>query len=354
MSKSCMRSLPLTAVAVAMAVAALSQAAEPAAPTAEAPASVDVAVPGGLTVLDELDEVVVQSNRRTNVQQAVTEVISVLSAEDIARTGEGDIAGALAYVPGLSVVGGGFVYVRGLGDRYSLALLNGSPLPSPEPLRRAVPLDLFPTDVMASSLVQKTYSPNYPGEFGGGVINLTTLAVPKAPFLSVGAGISGDTETTGQVGYDHYGGKYDWTGYDAGARDIPSELAAFFDSGAKISSLDSAQTSAIGSQFVSWRNGLVQKLDGVDPNWSGSMTGGNSWSLGSGELGVIGTAGFSNKWRTRDNTEQTPGRWIFRRWTRTFAVWLPRTALSPTRCWGSAGSRARTACAGPISTFTTP
>ena len=49
--------------------------------------------------------------------------------------------------------------MRGLGDRYSLALLNGSPLPSPEPLRRAIPLDLFPTDVMASSLVQKTYSP---------------------------------------------------------------------------------------------------------------------------------------------------------------------------------------------------
>src|SRR5690606_1924316 len=120
------------------------------------------------------------------------------------RTGEGDIAGALSFVPGLSVVGGGFVYVRGLGDRYSLALLNGSPLPSPEPLRRAVPLDLFPTDVIASSIVQKTYSPNYPGEFGGGVINLTTLAIPVMPFLKVGIGVSGNTATTNQLGYDHY------------------------------------------------------------------------------------------------------------------------------------------------------
>ncbi len=65
---------------------------------------------------------------------------------------------------------------------------------------------------MASSLVQKTYSPNFPGEFGGGVINLTTLAVPVAPFLNVSLGTSGDTETTGHFGYDYYGGKSDWTG----------------------------------------------------------------------------------------------------------------------------------------------
>ena len=71
--------------------------------------------------------------------RATPEVVSVLSAADIARTGEGEVAGALQRVTGLSVVGGKFVYVRGLGERYSLALLNGSPLPSPEPLRRVIP-----------------------------------------------------------------------------------------------------------------------------------------------------------------------------------------------------------------------
>jgi hypothetical protein len=303
MSKSSMRGLPLLAVAMAVR-AALVQAAAPAeAPVEASQDAVDVAVPGGLAVLDE---VTVEGRKSANIQQAVTEVVSVLSAEDIARTGEGDVAGALAFVPGLSVVGGGFVYVRGLGDRYSLALLNGSPLPSPEPLRRAIPLDLFPTDVMASSLVQKTYSANYPGEFGGGVINLTTLAVPRMAFLNAGVGISGDTETTARTGYDHFGGKYDWTGYDGGVRNLPSELAAFFDSGQRISSLDSEHIAAIGSQFVDWRNGLVQTVN-MPVNWSGSLTGGSSWSVGDAEMGVIGTAGFSNKWRTRDNIEQTPG-----------------------------------------------
>ena len=116
----------------------------------------DISIPGG-------GDIVVVGKRNGNIARSTSQVLSVLSSEDIARTGEGDIAGALARVTGLSVVGNGFVYVRGLGDRYSLALLNGSPLPSPEPLRRSVPLDIFPTNVIASSLVQKTYSANFPG-----------------------------------------------------------------------------------------------------------------------------------------------------------------------------------------------
>ncbi len=124
------------------------------------------------------NEIVVVGRNIPNTIRATPQIVSVLSAADIARTGEGDIAGALTRVTGLSVVGGGFVYVRGLGDRYSSSLLNGSPLPSPEPLRRSVPLDIFPTTIVGSALVQKTYSVNYPGEFGGGVINLTTKAIP--------------------------------------------------------------------------------------------------------------------------------------------------------------------------------
>jgi hypothetical protein len=288
-------------LAIALAVrTALAQTPPAAAAENDPPETVDVAAPGGLVVLEEA--VVIG---RLDIQQATTQVVTVLSSEDIARTGEGDIAGALARIPGLSVVGGGFVYVRGLGDRYSLALLNGSPLPSPEPLRRAVPLDLFPTDVIASSLVQKTYSPNYPGEFGGGVINLTTLAIPKMPFLKFSAGTSGDTETTNRLGYDHYGSKYDWTGYNSGLRDTPPALAAFFRSGERLSA-GGVDEQAIAGQMVGWRNAAVQELDGTPMNYSAALTGGTTWSLGGSDLGLVVAGGFDNKWRTRDNTEQTP------------------------------------------------
>jgi len=258
---------------------------------------IDVAMPG----------ITVTGIRERNVQRATTEVVSVLSTDDIARTGEGDIAGALSRVTGLSVVGNGFVYVRGLGDRYSLALLNGSPLPSPEPMRRAVPLDLFPTNVVASSLVQKTYSPAFTGEFGGGVINLTTISSPKTPFFTMSAGISGDTETTRNLGYDYYGGKNDWSGYDSGLRDIPPALGAFFDSGETMSS-GNVDTTEIAKEFVTPQNSLVQRIDSVPFDWSANVSAGDAWTVGNdSRLGLIGTAGFSSDWRTRDNLEQTPG-----------------------------------------------
>ena len=170
----------------------------------------------------------------------------------------------------------GFVYVRGLGDRYSLALLNGSPLPSPEPLRRVVPLDIFPTGVIASSLVQKSYSVNYPGEFGGGVINLTTKAIPDEALPHVSVGGSWDTETTGQLGYTYYGSKTDWTGFDNGPRDIPPALASFFASGERISS-GNVDTQAIASELVNGRNAIVQRYDHMPANFSGSFSAGSSW-----------------------------------------------------------------------------
>jgi TonB-dependent receptor len=288
-------------LAAALSGTAWAQAPAEAAETADAGATeeeIDVEMPG----------VTVTAVRERNLQKSANEVISVLSTEDIARTGEGDLAGALSRVTGLSVVGDGFVYVRGLGDRYSLALLNGSPLPSPEPLRRSIPLDLFPTSIVASSLVQKTYSPTFTGEFGGGVINLTTLSAPKTPFLSASIGMSGDTETTRNLGYDYYGGKYDWTGFDQGNRDTPPALAAFLASGERMSS-GAVDTGDIASEFVRPDNALVQRLNHTPFNYSANLSAGDAWLVGDNDsrIGLIGSAGFSNHWRTRDNLEQTPG-----------------------------------------------
>ena len=151
----------------------------------EAPAEdlqgADISLPGG--------DIIVTGRRQRNPARTSGQVLNVLSEADIARSGEGDIAGALARVSGLSLVGSGRVFVRGLGDRYSLALLNGLPLPSPEPLSRVVPLDIFPTSVIASSIVQKTYSANFPGEFGGGVQKSFEQALEA---LKAGAGADVD------------------------------------------------------------------------------------------------------------------------------------------------------------------
>jgi outer membrane receptor protein involved in Fe transport len=206
-------------------------------------------------------------------------------------------------VTGLSLVGNGYVYVRGLGDRYSLALLNGSPLPSPEPLKRVVPLDLFPTSVVASSLVQKSYSVNFPGEFGGGVINLTTKAIPTESFLTIGGGVEWDSETTNKFGYTYYGSRTDWTGYDNGNRNKSLELKEYLGSGTLLDG-SSDQAKAIGSTLINGRNGLVQSWDRLPANFSASLSAGTYFDIGEARLGVIGAAGYSNKWKTRDIIQQ--------------------------------------------------
>ena len=114
-----------------------------------------------------LQTVVVRGQFIPEPQRETSQVATFLSTEDLARQGDSNAALALTRLSGLSIVSGRFAFVRGLGDRYSSALLNGSPLPSPEPLRRTVPLDLFPSSVLAGAAVQKTFSANYPGEFGG-------------------------------------------------------------------------------------------------------------------------------------------------------------------------------------------
>jgi hypothetical protein len=177
-------------------------------------------------------------------------------------------------------------------------------LPSPEPLKRVVPLDIFPTGLIASSLVQKSYSVNFPGEFGGGVINLTTKAVPKEPFLTISGGISADSETTNQLGYSYYGSKSDWSGFDNGSRDIPPALQTFLDSGDRLSS-GNVDSSIIAGQLVRASRAVVQRFKHVQPNFSTSISGGRSWDIGDSTLGLIASAGYSNKWQTRESLQQT-------------------------------------------------
>lgn len=259
----------------------------------------EVSIPGG--------GIVVTGRRNRDVTRSSTQVVSVLSQEDIARTGEGDIAGALGRTTGLAVVGNGNVFVRGLGDRYSLALLNGLPLPSPQPLSRVVPLDIFPTNVVASSLVQKSYSANFPGEFGGGVINLTTRAVPDESFLDISFGVSGDTETTFQNGLDYFGSDTDWTGFDDGTRDVPPALQNFFDSGLRIGDLSTDEQGAIVQQLGNPNLVLVQRVNDTRANFSGGITAGTAFDVGDdGRLGIITTASLSNKLRTKEVISQNP------------------------------------------------
>jgi hypothetical protein len=266
-------------------------------PTAQTPAAQASQEPDATA---QLDEIVVLGRYIPEPNRASSEVAAFLTSEDLERTGDASAAAALTRVTGLTVVEGRFIYVRGLGERYSSALLNGSPLPSPEPLQRVVPLDLFPSNILESVTVQKTYSANYPGEFGGGVIDLRTISAPSEPFFSFSSSIGANSETTGKNGLIYFGSRTDFTGFDDGTRDVPGRIALAFSSGQQINrtNFTTGELQAMGHALVNAPLRLLQR-DEIPVNFGFDVAGGLSSDSKIGTLGLIGVAGYGNSWETR-------------------------------------------------------
>ncbi len=154
-------------------------------------------------------------------KRAAPSVVDVLSAEEMSRAGDSDIAQALRRVTGLNLAEGKYVYVRGMGERYSSVLLNGANLAGTDPNRRVIELDLIPTGVLEAAVIQKSYSPDLPGAFGGGNILLRTKTYPDRFFATLSASTAYQTNTTFKDGYRYEGGGLDFLGADDGTRSLP-------------------------------------------------------------------------------------------------------------------------------------
>ncbi len=172
----------------------------------------------------KIEEIAVIGRFVPDEKRSTSALSSVLTNEEFARSGDTNIAEGLKRVAGISLVGGKYVYVRGLGERYSSALLNGSSMPSPEPLNRVVPLDLFPNAIMDSVVVQKTYSAQFPSEFGGGVLQMKTKKSSDEFFFNLSSSVGMTDGATFEKGREAQSGGKDWLGYDDGSRQIPALL----------------------------------------------------------------------------------------------------------------------------------
>ncbi len=160
------------------------------------------------------------------LQQKAPVVLDGISSAQISQTGDNDVASAVRGVTGVTVEGGKYVYVRGLGDRYSKTTLNGAEIPGLDPNRNTVQMDLFPTNLIDNILVYKTFSPNLPGDFSGGYVDIATKDFPDQLTINASASLGYNTLATFNSGFFSYkGGKTDWLGIDDGTRAVP-ELAA--------------------------------------------------------------------------------------------------------------------------------
>lgn len=183
---------------------------------------------------ESMEEVVVLGRYRSASQQLLDErldaesVTDVLGSDTISRLGDSTVASALRRVPGLSLVGGRFVYIRGLGERYSSTSLNGARIPSPDLTRNVIPLDIFPTSAVQSLKVQKSWSPELPANFGGGSVDIRTKGVPDGFNASIEVGGGFNTEVSGDV-YTYPGSSDDDFGTDDGSRAVSRELLSQID-----------------------------------------------------------------------------------------------------------------------------
>jgi hypothetical protein len=160
---------------------------------------------------------VVRRRKRATVSDAI-------SAEQISRSPDSNASDAAKRMVAATIEDGRYVVIRGLGGRYSLTLLNGVTLPSPDPDVPAAPLDLFPAALVANLTVGKTFSPDMPGNFAGGALSIETRSFPTKFTLKTRVGFGANSQTSFRSLNAYAGGDLDALGYDDGTRALPSEI----------------------------------------------------------------------------------------------------------------------------------
>lgn len=178
-------------------------------------------------------EVIESAERATESAQILLRkkaaaVTDSISAEAIAKVPAADAAEILTKVTGVSIVKDKYVYVRGLGDRYSKTTLNQLRLPSPEPEKKIVPMDLFPSETIQSINVVKSYTPDLPAEFSGGLVQIETRDYPDTFQVKASVSTEYNDKTTGRDFKTYKGGDWDWAGFDDGFRQIPDIIPSDF------------------------------------------------------------------------------------------------------------------------------
>ncbi|HSB54563.1 MAG TPA: carboxypeptidase regulatory-like domain-containing protein, partial [Gemmatimonadales bacterium] len=205
----------------------------------------------------ELEEITVAAaeeqgsvNRALEEQRNATNVISSISSEQISKSPDSDAGQAVQRVSGVTVQDGKYVFVRGLGERYTTTALNGARLPSPEPERKVVPLDLFPAGLLEGISTSKTFTPEQSGDFSGAAVNITTREFPARRAFTFSTSVGYNTAATGRDLPKAPTDGSEWLGFAGSARKIPAGLKA----AGNLSGLNQSQVNQlIGSFRDVWR-----------------------------------------------------------------------------------------------------
>ena len=233
--------------------------------------------------ITELDGVVVTSSRVTISEAAImtakmnsANVIDGISAEAFSKIGVSDAAEALKNVTGVSVEGGKYVYVRGLGDRYTQTMLNSVEIPSLDPDRNSLQIDIFPTNLINNMVITKTAVAEMPANFTGGIVDIETIDFPEEPIYDFSLSFDYNPDMHFNSDFLTYdGSNTDFLGFDGGTRELPS--------GAGNSDIPTPISGNSSQEVYDFVNGFNPTLGPYSQNnfanYSGSVTLGNQYNV---------------------------------------------------------------------------
>jgi hypothetical protein len=252
---------------------------------------------------NQLSEVVIKGssprretvNALINFQKNTPVVAQVISAEAIRRSPDKNTGEVLKRVPGTSIQEGKYLVVRGLADRYNLAMLNGVMLSSTEPDRKTFSFDIFPAAMIDNIIMNKTFIPELPGEWAGGLVQVNTKDIPSANFFNFQIGSGFNEQTIGKDFLKYKGGKTDWLGIDDGTRALPSSMPTK----SEFAEMTSTQQAAIGRDF---KNIWTTEKGHLPLNASFQMSGGFAGKLLGKKIGGILALNYNQNNRRTDYT----------------------------------------------------
>jgi outer membrane receptor protein involved in Fe transport len=232
-------------------------------------------------------------NSAIDAQRNATGIVSAVSAEQISRSPDSDAAAAVQRVSGVTVQDGKYVAVRGLGERYTTTSLNGSRLPSPEPERKVVPLDLFPSGLLQAITTSKTFTPNQPGDFSGASVDIRTREFPAERQISYSMSMGYNSRATGKDIVAAPGEALDWAGFGADNRALPATVAS---AGQLTGNPTQGDYNAVVNSF---RNVWSTELQTGAPNVSMGVTAGGNDPMFGRRIGYVGTLTYSRNQEVR-------------------------------------------------------
>ena len=264
------------------------------------------------SVAQGLEEVVVTVDAKRNTESSVLEIqrksaslLDGISAQAFQKIGANDIASAVKNVPGVSVQGGKYVYVRGLGDRYSKSILNGVDIPGLDPDRNTIQMDLFPTNMLSNVLVIKSARADLPADFTGGVIDIITKDFPAKQEFSISASMSFNPDMHFNDNYLSYeGGQTDFLGFDDGTRKdkiFNTFLGNAYDPRLNATTTGLTTINHISNQF---NPQMAPNNDTSGMNYNFGVSYGNQFNFDNGHsFGFLGSLSYRKEQTVFENTQ---------------------------------------------------